>query len=40
MQGVIPHATVRAPLLPIPESERRAIRDGLARLGLVAGVPA
>jgi 4-hydroxy-tetrahydrodipicolinate synthase len=40
MQGVIPHATVRAPLLPIPESERRAVRDGLARLGLVAGVPA
>jgi 4-hydroxy-tetrahydrodipicolinate synthase len=40
MQGVIPYATVRAPLLPIPESERRAVRDGLARLGLVAGVPA
>lgn len=39
MQGVIPHATVRAPLLPIAESERRAVREGLARLGLLSGVP-
>jgi 4-hydroxy-tetrahydrodipicolinate synthase len=40
MPGVIPRATVRAPLLPIPDSERRAVREGLARLDLLASVPA
>jgi 4-hydroxy-tetrahydrodipicolinate synthase len=40
MQGVIPSATVRRPLLPISEAERVAIRSALARLGLLPAVPA
>jgi 4-hydroxy-tetrahydrodipicolinate synthase len=37
MQGVIPHATVRRPLLPIDAAERVRIRAGLASLGLLPG---
>jgi 4-hydroxy-tetrahydrodipicolinate synthase len=40
MQGIIPAATVRAPLLPVSDADRAAIRAGLARLGLLPGVPA
>ncbi len=40
MQGVIPDATVRQPLLPISDAEREAVRAGLARLGLLPAVPA
>ena len=40
MQGVIPDATVRRPLLPIRDDERAAVRNGLARLGLLPPIPA
>jgi 4-hydroxy-tetrahydrodipicolinate synthase len=40
MQGVIPNATVRQPLLPISDAEREAVRAGLAGLGLLPAVPA
>ena len=40
MQGVIPDATVRRPLLPVSAAEREAVRAGLARLGLLPAVPA
>ena len=40
MQGIIPEATVRAPLLAISEEERQAVRDGLAAIGLLSGAAA
>ncbi len=40
MQGVIPGATVRRPLLPISAVERTSVQAGLARLGLLPAVPA
>ncbi|MBA2488069.1 MAG: dihydrodipicolinate synthase family protein [Chloroflexi bacterium] len=38
MQGVIPSATVRPPLLPVSEADRQALREALAGLGLLTPV--
>lgn len=40
MQGVIPDATVRPPLLPVSDAERQLVREGLRALGLLQPVPA
>lgn len=40
MLGVLENATVRTPLLPISETERRALREVLAEVGLLEAVAA
>ncbi|CAN5232534.1 dihydrodipicolinate synthase family protein [soil metagenome] len=40
MQGVIPDATVRPPLLPIPADDRERVRQGLEAAGLLTRQPA
>jgi len=42
MQGVIPRATVRPPLLAVSDEERELVREALTGLGLLdpAGVAA
>lgn len=40
MMNVIPNATVREPLLPISDDERRQLREALAEAGLLEAVPA
>jgi 4-hydroxy-tetrahydrodipicolinate synthase len=40
MLGVIPNATVREPLLPIGDEERRRLREALAQAGLLEAVAA
>lgn len=40
MQKLIPTATVRSPLLPVPELDRVALRSALAGLGLLSEVTA
>jgi dihydrodipicolinate synthase/N-acetylneuraminate lyase len=36
MQGIIPRATVREPLLPISAADRRAMRDAMVAAGELA----
>jgi dihydrodipicolinate synthase/N-acetylneuraminate lyase len=36
MQGIIPRATVREPLLPISKADRKAVRDAMVAAGELA----
>jgi hypothetical protein len=36
MQGIIPRATVREPLLPVSDADRKSMRDAMVAAGELA----